>query len=65
MTGIDKALDEIDEEAYNEAVKKLAERKWASLKKETNKILRLQKTKLYLMQRGYERSFIERALQSL
>ena len=62
---INKALDEIDEEAYNEAVKKLAERKWASLKKETNKILRLQKTKLYLMQRGYERSFIERALQSL
>jgi regulatory protein len=61
---INKALSEIEEEAYRGALQKLAERKWASLKTETNKFTRFQKTKMYLMQRGYEQSYIDPVLKA-
>jgi regulatory protein len=61
---INKALDEIEEGPYREALRKLAERKWASLKNETNRFMRLQKTKVYLMQRGYEASYIDPLVKS-
>ena len=62
---IKKAMSEINEDAYREAVQKLAERKWASLNKEGNNIARLQKTRLYLLQKGYEPAYIEPVLKTL
>jgi regulatory protein len=59
---IHKALGEIDEAPYLLALKKLASRKWASLQKEKNLYMRSHKTKMYLMQKGYETSHIQQAL---
>lgn len=62
---INKALSEINDDAYREALQKQAERKWALLKKEGNKIVRLQKTRSFLLQKGYEAAYIESALKTL
>lgn len=62
---INKALDEINEESYAKTLAKLAERKWASLKKEGNKMMRAQKTRLYLLQKGYEAPYIEPVLKKI
>jgi regulatory protein len=62
---INKGLKEIDDDAYCQSVQKLAERKWALLEKEGTNAMRQQKTRLYLMQKGYEASYIEPALKSL
>ncbi|MGB8192173.1 MAG: regulatory protein RecX [Chitinophagaceae bacterium] len=62
---IHKALGEIDEAPYLLALNKLASRKWASLQKEKNLYMRSHKTKMYLMQKGYEPSHIQQALQQL
>jgi len=62
---INKALDEINEDAYKETLKKLAERKWQSLEREGNKVARAQKTRLYLLQKGYEPPYIEPLLKKL
>ena len=62
---INKALNEINDDAYREALQKLAQRKWAALKKEGSKIARLQKTRAYLLQKGYERAYIEPVLRTL
>lgn len=61
---INKALKEIGEDAYCEALQKLAERKWTSLSGES-KIARGQKTRVFLLQKGYEPSYIEPALKNL
>ena len=62
---INKGLKEIDDEAYYQAVHKLAERKWALLQKGETNATRQQKTRLYLMQKGYESAYIEPALKAL
>ena len=62
---INKAMKEIDDEAYCQALQKLAERKWALLEKEGSNAARQQKTRMYLMQKGYEASYIEPVLKSL
>jgi regulatory protein len=62
---INKALKEIDDDAYCETLQKLAARKWASLENEGNTAMRQQKTRLYLMQKGYEAAYIEPVLRQL
>lgn len=62
---ITKAMKEIDDEAYCRALQKLAERKWALLEKEGTPAIRGQKTRMYLMQKGYESAYIEPALKAL
>src|SRR5690348_8956097 len=52
---ITQALNEINEDAYAQALQKQAARKWASLHKEGNMGVKLQKTRVYLLQKGYER----------
>jgi regulatory protein len=60
---IRKAMEEIPEDAYRQVLQKLADRKWASLQKEKSRPVRLQKTRLYLMQKGFETGYINHALQ--
>ena len=60
---IAKAMDQIEEEQYQQVLRKLAMRKWSTLKKETNTVVRMQKTKAYLLQRGFEAGHIGRVLQ--
>jgi len=62
---INKALNEINEDAYRQALQKQAERKWASLNKESNMGVKLQKTRAYLLQKGYEHAYIEPVLKKL
>ena len=62
---INAALKEINEEAYCQALEKLAKRKWATLKKEGNKLVKLQKTRQHLLKKGYEPSYIEPVLKNL
>lgn len=61
---IARAMDQIDEEQYQQALRKLAARKWNTLKKESNETIRLQKTKAYLLQRGFEPGAIGRVLEN-
>ncbi len=54
---IQTGLQEIKEEDYKNALKKLAEKKWNSLT-ESNKFTKKKKLSLYLSQKGYESSLI-------
>lgn len=62
---INRALSEIEDEPYRIVLNKLAGRKWASLQRETDLRLRLHKTKMYLLQRGFESGCVQQALQQL
>jgi regulatory protein len=56
---IKKALKQIDEDDYLKTLRKLAEKKWISIKKtETNKFSRMSKTTDYLLQKGYESELV-------
>lgn len=61
---IKKALGQIDEEAYAAVLQELAEKKYASLAKETP-LLRKRKTMDYLLQKGYESELVSAALKRL
>ncbi len=61
---IKKALKEIDEKEYKSVLKKLATRKWNSLKQEQY-LNRLAKTTNYLLQKGFESSLISESLAEL
>ena len=50
---IRKAVGEIDELAYRQVLQKLADRKWTSLRKEPHLLTKLQKTRSYLLQKGF------------
>ena len=50
---IRQALEEIDEEEYRKVLRKLAESKWALLKKDQH-IVRQVKTQQYLLRKGFE-----------
>ena len=54
---IKKALMQIDEEAYQETLKELAEKKYESLKEEQH-LVRKRKTIDYLLQKGYESDLV-------
>jgi len=58
---IKKALKQIDEDDYLKTLRKLAEKKWISIKKtETNKFSRMSKTTDYLLQKGYEGELVRK-----
>jgi regulatory protein len=62
---IRKALDEIDELAYRQVLQKLADRKWTSLRKEPHLLTKLQKTRSYLLQKGFEPGPVSVVLKEL
>lgn len=61
---ISSAMKEIDEEAYQNNLRKEAEKKYASLKNEQH-LVRKKKTLNYLLQKGYEYPLISSILQTL
>ncbi|MBO9731794.1 MAG: RecX family transcriptional regulator [Chitinophaga sp.] len=61
---IRKGLEEIDEEDYEAVLLKLTEKKYESLKGETE-IKRKYKTMQYLLQRGFESELISDALEQI
>ena len=62
---INKALSEIEDEPYDQVLNKLASKKLHSLQKEKNPRIRLHKTKMFLLHKGYETACIQQALKSL
>lgn len=61
---IKQAMKEIDDEAYRETVKELAEKKYASLKAEQY-MVRKKKTTDYLLQKGYEPALVTAVVAGL
>ena len=63
---LNKALKEIDDDAYLKAVERMAADKWRSVKGVgVNKFVKLAKTRDYLLQKGFESSLINAQLQQL
>ena len=62
---IKKGLAEIDEKDYQKVLKKLFDKKKASLKADKNKFSRMAKIKSYLVQKGYSFEDINPHLQKL
>jgi regulatory protein len=62
---IKKAMTEIDADEYYETLKKLAEKKWATLKSEKQPPIKKKKAFNYLAQKGYESSLINDVLKEL
>ena len=58
------SLKEINEEAYLETLRKLAEKKWVSLKGE-HYLTRQGKTYAYLLQKGFEPALISQAINQI
>lgn len=61
---IRKAMRQVDESDYETSLRKLAEKKYASLKGE-QWMVRKKKTQNYLLQKGYESSLIHAVLDDL
>lgn len=61
---IKMALEEIDGEEYLSVLKKLADLKWRSLKKDQH-IIRQTKTQQYLLQKGFEPALVKAAIAAL
>ncbi|MGC4035526.1 MAG: regulatory protein RecX [Chitinophagaceae bacterium] len=61
---IKKALKEINEEAYQETLNKLAEEKYVDLKSE-QWLVRKRKTMDFLLQKGFEPALINQAVQGI
>jgi regulatory protein len=60
---LQKAMKEVDPEAYRKTLEKLARKKWASLRdKGLTQLHRQLKTRTYLLQRGYEPAIIQEIL---
>ena len=62
---IRKAMEVIDDIAYNQVLQKLAERKWNTLRKEAHLLTKLQKTRSYLLQKGFESGPVSVVLKQL
>jgi regulatory protein len=63
---IRKALQEIDEQQYQETLEKLAIKKWRSIRGQSvNRYVRSAKTTAWLMQKGYETDAIRRVVRGL
>jgi regulatory protein len=60
---ITKAMNSIDDEAYQKAFQKAAAEKLKSLRTETNFLVRKQKLQNYLLQKGYEPELIYQFLK--
>jgi regulatory protein len=61
---IKKAIAAIDEKEYSSTLKKLAEKKWLTLKGEQY-LSRHAKTQTYLMQKGYEPNLVQNIIAEL
>jgi regulatory protein len=61
---IKKAMKEIEETAYRDALQKLYEEKWNSLKGEKNRFIKLTKTRDYLLQKGYEMDLVRAVMET-
>lgn len=61
---IQKALKEIDTADYEKALQRAFEKKWASLTGEPNKMIKLRKTRDYLLQKGFEWDQVARVLKT-
>ena len=61
---IKKALQQIDEEDYMQALHKLAEKKYASLRGEQH-LKRQYKTMQYLLQRGFEQELVREIVEQI
>lgn len=55
---IKKAMKEIEDEEYDQVLKKLFQKKWDSLKSERNRFVKMKKTSDYLIQKGFEAALI-------
>ena len=60
---IKKALQEIPDSDYEQTLRKLAEKKWASLGGEDSLLVKKKKLRDYLLHKGYEYPLIEQVLQ--
>jgi len=62
---IKRALKQIDDETYLQAIQKLAAEKWNSQKGERNIFTKMRKTQDYLLQKGYEYDLVNQVLHDL
>lgn len=63
---IRKALQEIDQQQYLNALNKLATKKWNSIKGQgITQFVKTQKTTVWLLQRGYEPELIRKAINGI
>lgn len=62
---IKKALTEIDADEYDQTLTRLANRKWAELRTERSQPVRKAKTYRYLLQKGYESSLVQDAINEI
>jgi regulatory protein len=63
---ISKAMKEIDETAYLGTLNRLAKKKWNSVKDpEVNLLVKMVKTRNYLLQKGYEPELVASVLKAL
>ncbi len=62
---IRKAMEEIDGEEYRKQLEKMATKKWNSVKTEQNSYLRMQKTRDYLIRKGFESGLVMPVLRKL
>ena len=62
---INKALKEIDDNAYQQTFEKLALQKWSSLKGEKNIFTKKAKLNSYLLQKGYEAGLLNEVIRSM
>ena len=62
---IKKALSGIAEDEYVQKLHHLLKKKHSSLSKEKNPFIRIQKTKNYLLQKGYESSLIDACMKPI
>jgi len=61
---IARAMEEIDENKYNDTLEKLALKKWSSVSGPgTNHFVKMSKTRNYLLQKGYEPMLINRTIK--
>jgi regulatory protein len=60
---IKKAMQEIDEDEYEQAFQLLFTKKWNSLKGEKNRFTKMKKTSDFLLQKGFEPELIHKYLQ--
>lgn len=62
---INQALDHLDIEIYIEILEQLSSKKWKSLEKEDNPLIRKKKTIDYLVRKGFEFDLILASLDSI
>lgn len=62
---IKNAMKEIDGDEYDVVLQKLFRQKWDSLKGERNRFVKMKKTQLFLLQRGFESGLINELFKTV